>query len=88
MTIKDLAVKTGYSVGTISRVLNNQAHVSEQARETILKAAQEADFRLNANAKQLKQQHSNSILVLVKGTNNKIFSGLVERIQDRIVETS
>lgn len=87
MTIKDLSAQTGYSVGTISRVLNNQPNVSQKARETILRAANQCGFQLNANAKQLKQQHSNSILVLVKGTNNKIFSLLVESIQDRIAET-
>ncbi len=88
MTIKDLSAQTGYSVGTISRVLNNQPNVSQKARDTILRAASQCGFQLNANAKQLKQQHSNSILVLVKGTNNKVFSSLVERIQDRIAETS
>jgi len=87
LTIKDLSAQTGYSVGTISRVLNNQPNVSQKARETILRAANECGFTLNANAKQLKQQHSNTILVLVKGTNNKIFALLVERIQDRIAET-
>ena len=87
MTIKDLSAQTGYSVGTISRVLNNQPNVSQKARDTILRAANECGFTLNANAKQLKQQHSNSILVLVKGTHNKVFSLLVESIQDRIAET-
>lgn len=87
MTIKDLSAQTGYSVGTISRVLNNQPNVSQKARETILRAADECGFRLNVNAKQLKQQHSNSILVLVKGTYNKVFALLVESIQDRIAET-
>ena len=29
MTIKDLAALSGYSLGTVSRVLNNQPHVSE-----------------------------------------------------------
>ena len=87
MTIKDLSAQTGYSVGTISRVLNNQPNVSQKARETILRAASECGFQLNANAKQLKQQHSNSILVLVKGTHNKVFALLVESIQDRIAET-
>lgn len=33
MTIKDIAAQTGYSVGTISRVLNNQPNVSEKARK-------------------------------------------------------
>ena len=87
MTIKDLSAQTGYSVGAISRVLNNQPNVSQKARETILRAADECGFRLNVNAKQLKQQHSNSILVLVKGTHNKVFALLVESIQDRIAET-
>lgn len=87
LTIKDLSAQTGYSVGTISRVLNNQPNVSQKARDTILRAAEECGFQLNANAKQLKQQHSNSILVLVKGTNNKVFSLLLERIQDWIAET-
>ena len=87
MTIKDLSAQTGYSVGTISRVLNHQPNVSQKARDTILRAASECGFQLNANAKQLKQQHSNTILVLVKGTQNKVFALLVESIQDRIAET-
>ena len=88
MTIKDLSAQTGYSVGTISRVLNNQPNVSEKARKAILAAAAESGFQLNANAKQLKQQHSNSILVVVKGTSNQFFAGLVESIQQRLAETS
>lgn len=85
MTIKDLAAQTGYSVGTVSRVLNNQPHVSELAREVILKAAAESGFQLNANAKQLKQQHSTSILVICKGTSNELFDTLLVAIQSRTV---
>ena len=70
MTIKDLATQTGYSVGTISRVLNNQPNVSEKARKAILEAAHACGFQLNTNAQQLKQQRSNNILVLVKGSSN------------------
>ena len=81
MTIKDISALTGYSVGTISRALNNQPNVSEKARTTILRVAAENGFQLNANAKQLKQQHSNSILVIVKGTSNELFSSLVESLQ-------
>ena len=88
MTIKDLSAQTGYSVGTISRVLNNQPNVSEKARKAILAAAEECGFQLNANAKQLKQQQSNSILAVVKGTSNQFFAGLVEAIQKRLVQTA
>ena len=88
MTIKDLSAQTGYSVGTVSRVLNNQPNVSEKARKVILEAADASGFQLNANAKQLKQSHSNAVLVVVKGTSNEMFSGLVETIQACMAETS
>lgn len=78
MTIKDLAAQTGYSVGTVSRVLNNQPHVSQQARDRIQRAVQESGFRLNTNAQQLKQARSTSILVIAKGRTNELFSDLVE----------
>ena len=87
MTIKDLAAKTGYSVGTVSRVLNNQPHVSEAAREAILQAAEECGFQLNTNAKQLKQQRGTSILVICKGTGNELFGSLLVALQSRISRT-
>ena len=87
MTIKDLSAQTGYSVGTISRVLNNQPNVSEKARKAILEAAESCGFQLNSNAKQLKQQQSNLILAVVKGTSNQFFAGLMESVQQRLAQT-
>ena len=81
MTIKDLAATTGYAVGTVSRALNNHPNVSEKARRVILQAAQESGFELNQNAKQLKQLHSTTILVIVKGTGNELFGEMLETIQ-------
>lgn len=87
MTIKDLAAKTGYAVGTVSRALNNHPNVSEKARSAILKAAKESGFELNVNAKQLKQHHSTTVLVVVKGTRNELFGEMVESIQTLIAQT-
>ena len=87
MTIKDLSSMTGYSVGTISRVLNDQPNVSQKARETILKAARESGFQLNENAKQLKQSRSNAVLLVVKGTSNELFGNLVEALQSQLAQT-
>lgn len=81
MTIKDLAAQTGYSLGTVSRVLNNQPNVSEKARKIILEAAARGGFQLNTNAKQLRQQRSNAILVVVKGNSNQLFGSLLESLQ-------
>lgn len=88
MTIKDLAAQTGYSLGTISRVLNNHPHVSEKARRVIMRAVQESGFQLNENARSLKQQHATSIYVVVKGTSNELFSELLEAIQGLIAQTN
>ncbi len=86
MTIKDLSAQTGYSVGTVSRVLNNQPNVSQKAKAAILAAAEASGFQLNANAKQLKQQRATSILAVVKGTSNELFSALIEALQARVAD--
>ena len=87
MTIKDLSKQTGYSVGTISRVLNDQPNVSAKARKAILEAAEKSGFQLNINAKMLKQHHSNAILVVVKGTDNQLFGALTEALQSLVAQT-
>lgn len=87
MTIRDLAAQTGYSVGTISRVLNDRPNVSKKARAAILAAVEASGFQLNVNAKQLKQQQGDTILVVVKGTGNELFGSLLEAIQRRVMGT-
>ena len=87
VTIKDLAAKTGYAVGTVSRVLNNHPNVSDKARSAILAAVEESGFQLNLNAKQLKQSHSNSILVILKGSGNILFAEMLENIQTALHDT-
>ena len=86
MTIKDLAKKTGYSVATVSRVLNNLPNVSSKAREEILRVVKQSGFQINTNAQQLKQ-HATSILVVVKGTANEMFSEMLETIQNLVAQT-
>ena len=86
MTIKDLAKKTGYSVATVSRVLNNLPNVSSKAREEILRVVKQSGFQSNTNAQQLKQ-HATSILVVVKGTANEMFSEMLESIQNLVAQT-
>ena len=86
MTIKDLAEKTGYSVATVSRVLNDHPNVSDKARTAIRQAVEESGFQINLNARQLKQS-GNSILVVVKGTSNEMFSEMVETIQNLVAQT-
>jgi len=84
MTIKDIARESGYSLGTVSRCLNNQPGVSETAREKILAVTEKYNFRLNTSARSLKSRGGTDIAVLVKGMSNMLFASIVEQLQGNI----
>lgn len=86
MTIKDIARISGYSVGTVSRVLNGSPNVSNTARSHVEAVVREHNFKLNSNAKHLKQQSSSGIAIIVKGTQNMLFASIVEQLQGLIWE--
>ena len=44
MTIKDIARESGYAIGTVSRVLNNQPGVSEIARKKVMEVEEKYHF--------------------------------------------
>ena len=53
-TIKDIAELSGYSVGTVSRVINNHPDVSPATRAKIEEIIAEHKFQPNSNASLLK----------------------------------
>ena len=81
MTIKDIAREAGYAVGTVSRVINNNPNVSPAARAHIRAVIEKYNFRPNTNAKHLKQQASQGIAMIVKGTHNMLFALVLEKLQ-------
>ncbi|MCI8485168.1 MAG: LacI family transcriptional regulator [Lachnospiraceae bacterium] len=87
MTIKDIARESGYSVSTVSRVLNNRRDVSPEAKKRITEIVTARHFVPNNNAKHLKQNSSKTIAVLVKGTSNMLFASIVEAIQKKVEAT-
>ena len=87
MTIKDIAKESGYSVSTVSRVLNNRRDVSPEAKKRISEIVKAYNFIPNNNAKHLKQSTSKNIAVLVKGTSNMLFANIVEEVQKMLEET-
>lgn len=87
MTIVDIAKESGYSVSTVSRVLNNRRDVSPAAKKKIMEIVEAHNFVPNNNAKHLKQTVTKSILVLVKGTSNTLFASIIEEIQAIVAAT-
>jgi len=87
VTIKDIARESGYSISTVSRVLNHRSDVSPDAKKKIEETVEKFHFVPNNNAKHLKQSNSKSIGVLVRGTSNMLFASIVEEIQRMIAKT-
>ena len=87
VTIKDIARESGYSVSTVSRVLNRRSDVSPDAKQKIEEVVERFHFTPNNNAKQLKQNNSKSIGVIVKGISNMLFGSIVEELQKMIEKT-
>ena len=86
-TIKDIAKLSGYSIGTVSRVINNHPDVSEEARRRVNEVIREQNFQPNSNARQLKQQSNSAITIIVKGNENMFFESILERVQVSLKES-
>ncbi|MEG0615579.1 MAG: LacI family DNA-binding transcriptional regulator, partial [Oscillospiraceae bacterium] len=84
MTIKDIAKESGYAISTVSRALNNKSDVSAEARMKIQAIVKSHEFVPNNHAKQLKQQQTTSISIIVKGSFNMFFASIVEQLQNYI----
>lgn len=87
ITIVDIAKESGYSVSTVSRVLNNRKDVSETTKRKIMEIVEAHNFVPNNNAKHLKQSATKSIIMIVKGTSNMLFANIIEEIQTIIADT-
>ena len=81
ITIVDIAKESGYSVSTVSRVLNNRKDVSETTKRKIMEIVEAHNFVPNNNAKHLKQGATKNIIMIVKGTSNMLFANIIEEIQ-------
>ena len=84
-TIKDVALKAGASVGTVSRYLNGYK-IKEENKFNIDAAIKELDFTINQIARGLKTNKTNTIGVLIPGLSNvfslQVISGMEKRFHD------
>ncbi len=58
VTIKDVAEKAGVSTKTVSRVMNGEAHVRPELRDTVMRVVEELGYRPNAFARSLSSARS------------------------------
>lgn len=87
MNIKDIAKLAGVGVGTVSRVINNQAGVKASTRERIEKIIDDTDYIPNTSARNLKRSKSLAIGVLIRGGSSPFLSEILYSIESHLIET-
>ncbi|MFE9450137.1 LacI family DNA-binding transcriptional regulator [Streptomyces sp. NPDC006739] len=80
----DVARVAGVSRKTVSRVLNNEPYVSDEARRRVLAAAEELGYRLNNAARALASGRTRSIGVVSLGTAGYGTASLLVHIEQAV----
>ena len=80
-TIKEVAVRSGVGIGTVSRVLNNSPQISPETRAKVLKAIEELHYVPNIAGKRLSQNRSNVLAVIVPVIAHPFFAKLIAELE-------
>ncbi|NSW53775.1 MAG: LacI family DNA-binding transcriptional regulator [Anaerolineae bacterium] len=81
-TIKDVARLAGCSIKTVSRVINDEPHVSDEIRERVQIAIRNTGYAPNLSARRLVQQRSFSICILLYPGFDQPASALLSKVLD------
>jgi len=71
--MKDIALRCGVSVASVSKALNGQQDISDATRRRILAVAKELGYTTNAAARSLKTNHTYNIGILFSDLSNRGF---------------
>lgn len=80
-TIRDVARESGTAISTVSRVINGNYPVSEDARRRVLDAIATLDYRPDGVARSLKAKKTYLVGVVVADLSNLFFMQLVKGIE-------
>lgn len=80
VTIVEVAKKANVSVATVSRVMNGNYPVKAETKEAVLKAIKELKYIPNMQARELTQQRSSTIGVVVPSINNMFFPAVIDGV--------
>jgi LacI family transcriptional regulator len=87
ITIYDIASKLNISVATVSRGLKNSESVSKHTRKKIFEFAEKMGYRSNHFARNLRQQQTHTIGVMVHELNSNFITSVLAGIEKITAET-
>lgn len=80
-TIKDVALLSGVSVATVSRVINNSPKASQASRDAVFKAMHELNYHPNENARALAHQNNETLGLIVADVSDPFFGTMVKAVE-------
>ena len=86
-TIRDVAKRAGVGVGTVSRVLNRNALVSEETRRRVTRAIAELNYTPNPVARGLSRGRTNTIAVIVPFFTRPAIIERLRGVQNKLAES-
>ncbi|MCI9603514.1 MAG: LacI family transcriptional regulator [Ruminococcus sp.] len=86
-TIKDVAAKSGVSVGTVSRVLNKRGYISQQTYQKVYAAMEALHYQPNQIARNLYLQRTYTIGLLLPDVSHPYFAELAHEIELLLYES-
>lgn len=81
-TIYQVSELAGVSLATVSRVMNNNARVSDVTRKKVLAAMEQLGYRPNSIAQSLASNRSNSVGILVSELHGPFYGEMLSGIEN------
>ncbi|WP_323101249.1 LacI family DNA-binding transcriptional regulator [Intrasporangium sp. YIM S08009] len=82
VSVKDVALAAGVSLGTVSNVLNRPERVSAKTRQRVERAMAELNFVRNESARLLRAGRSSTLAYVVLDVANPFFTDVARGIED------
>ena len=85
-SIRDVALKAGVGIGTVSRALNGTGYIAEETKKKILEAAEQLDYKPNELAKNLYRNRSGFIGIVVPDIEHPYFAWLLKCMEQELFQ--
>lgn len=86
VSIFDVAKKSGLSVVTVSRVINNASSVRPSNRDKVLQAMRDLDYTPNASARSLARGKTGIIGLTITTLQDSFLDSVVKEVNDKLAE--
>ncbi len=85
VTMKDIAIHSGWSLGTVSNVFSNKPGVSLKAKKEVLETAKRLGYQKNETASLLRQKQPRGIVLIVRNDYCPVYWRLAVALKTKLI---